>query len=373
MAKTFKRIAPHLYKRQYQISGGDWSTRYYGLFVDWKGKRRVFPLGSDLKTAREELKVLEARNIRKEDFDKDKTQGLTLFPWIQRFLSVKASKKSLKKDRVSCERIKAFFGDRPLDSILTSEIEAYKQKRMGELDRFKRTPQAATINRELACLRSILILAAKDGIIEKVPYVKLLEEKNTRSRVATQQEFEALGKVSPPHLQEILICLWDTGMRKAEALNLTWDRVDLRQDFIKLLGTGTKTGEGRLIPISPRLKAMLKRIREREKVGKVVKLTERVFLFKRKPLARFDRAFKTACKKSGIEGLWVHDLRASFATRKISEGFDRDWVKMITGHRTDHVFRRYNRPSPEALRSVVAKDVNEVLTQQRGSDSSVRK
>ena len=149
--------------------------------------------------------------------------------------------------------------------------------------------------------------------------------------------------------------------------------MDLRQDFIKLLGTGTKTGEGRLIPISPRLKAMLKRMLEREKVGKVVELTERVFLFKRKPFARFDRAFKTACKKVGIQGLWGHDLRASFATRKISEGFDRDWVKMITGHRTDHVFRRYNRPSPEALRSVVAKDVNEVLTQQRGSDSRVRK
>lgn len=70
-----------------------------------------------------------------------------------------------------------------------------------EVDRFKRTPQAATINRELACLRSILILAAKDGIIEKVPYVKLLEEKNTRSRVATQQELKALLKVSLPHLQ----------------------------------------------------------------------------------------------------------------------------------------------------------------------------
>ena len=34
-----------------------------------KKKRRTFPVGSDLKTAREECKVLEARNIRKENFD----------------------------------------------------------------------------------------------------------------------------------------------------------------------------------------------------------------------------------------------------------------------------------------------------------------
>ena len=91
-------------------------------------------VGSDLKTAREELRVLQARNIRKEDFDKDKARGLTLFSWIDRFLHVKASKRSLTKDKVSAERIKTFFGDRPLDSILTSEIEAYKQKRLGEID-----------------------------------------------------------------------------------------------------------------------------------------------------------------------------------------------------------------------------------------------
>ena len=71
MGQTFERVERHLYKRQYQTVSGDWSTIFYARFTDWKGKRRIFPLGSDLKTAREELKVLEARNIRREDFDKD--------------------------------------------------------------------------------------------------------------------------------------------------------------------------------------------------------------------------------------------------------------------------------------------------------------
>ncbi len=97
-------------------------------------------------------------------------------------------------------------------------------------------------------------------------------------------------------------------------------------------------------------------------------LTDRVFLFRGKPISRIDRSWETACRNAGIEGLWVHDLRATFATRKIVEGFDRDWVKMITGHKTDHVFRRYNRPSPENLKAVVAQDfVPMVFTQRKTS------
>ena len=61
MKAQMKRIAKNLYKRQYQIANGGWSTNYYGAFKDWTGKRRTFPLGDDLKTAKDELAVLKAR------------------------------------------------------------------------------------------------------------------------------------------------------------------------------------------------------------------------------------------------------------------------------------------------------------------------
>jgi hypothetical protein len=65
MNQTVERIEKHLYRRQYQTAGGEWSTLHYvrvqGLegqgFKDWKGKQRAFPLGSELKTARDELNL----------------------------------------------------------------------------------------------------------------------------------------------------------------------------------------------------------------------------------------------------------------------------------------------------------------------------
>jgi hypothetical protein len=49
-------------------------------------------------------------------------------------------------------------------------------------------------------------------------------------------------------------------------------------------------------------------------------------------------------------------IQATFATRKIVEGFDRDWVKMITGHNMGNVSKRYDRPSLESLRRVLSRD-----------------
>ena len=95
MNQKFERIEKHLYLRQYQTAGGEWSTLYYVRFKDWKGKHRAFPVGSELKTAREELTVYEARNIRRENFDLDKKkpdpepERLTIARYMPRFLETK--------------------------------------------------------------------------------------------------------------------------------------------------------------------------------------------------------------------------------------------------------------------------------------------
>lgn len=95
MKDQFKRIERHLYKRHYLTGKGDWSTLHYGIFVDWKGKRRRFPLGGELRAAREQLKILEADNVKRKDFDLEKkekqkaaTAGMTVAEWLDRYLGL---------------------------------------------------------------------------------------------------------------------------------------------------------------------------------------------------------------------------------------------------------------------------------------------
>ncbi len=47
-------------------------------------------------------------------------------------------------------------------------------------------------------------------------------------------------------------------MRLGEILHLTWDRVDLKANVIRLKAEDTKTNDGRLVPLTPELTALLK-------------------------------------------------------------------------------------------------------------------
>ena len=69
-------------------------------------------------------------------------------------------------------------------------------------------------------------------------------------------------------------------MRQGEILKLTWDKVDLERNFIRLPGTDTKNGSKRRIPIHPRVREMLLNLPRGLH-------TNRVFLSKGKPVNIF--------------------------------------------------------------------------------------
>jgi integrase len=108
----------------------------------------------------------------------------------------------------------------------------------------------------------MLRIAEEEGIVEKVPRVKLYKPDNGRERVLSEEEYLRLLTVSPVHLQRIIICAYETGIRSGEIQYLTWPRVDLKAGLIRLEGKDTKTGAGRAVPISSALRGVLEDIRK---------------------------------------------------------------------------------------------------------------
>lgn len=48
---------------------------------------------------------------------------------------------------------------------------------------------AKSLNGSADPQRSLLVLAARDGLIDRIPYVELFEENNERDRIATPKNF----------------------------------------------------------------------------------------------------------------------------------------------------------------------------------------
>ena len=374
------RVEKHLYERRYQTATNEWSRSYYVRLKDWKGVRRVWPAGNNLKTARAKRAEYEHRNALKEDFDRDKIKGLTFAKWAATYLEKYAQhKRSVAEDRRHVEALSACFGnlaltdftrrsfsfdDRvasycfgnlALTDFTRAHVEAFKQVRKERLS-YKGTPVSdAYCNRELATLRHMLRLAVEEGIIASAPIVRLHKEEGGRERTLSPEEYQRLLAVAPVHLRRIITCAYETGMRAGEIKKLSWDKVDFKTGFIRLAADDTKTSEKRAIPISATLRETLEEIRKEQREGKVAPIGGHVFTWGGRVMSEgWKRAFHTACQKAELDGFRFHDLRHTFVTRKVREGWDYKRIMSISGHKTFAVFQWYNNPSEDDLKEVVA-------------------
>ncbi len=130
---------------------------------------------------------------------------------------------------------------------------------------------------------------------------------------------------------------YQTGMKRGEILNLTWDRVDLKTAFIRLKPEDTKLAEARTVPLTADLTARLKDL------YKVRYLYEpHVFLVDGKSVQSVKTAFNAACRRAGIEGFHFHAFRHPAATSMRRGGIDHLTIMKVTGYKTLEVFKRYN-------------------------------
>jgi integrase len=190
--------------------------------------------------------------------------------------------------------------ERLLKNINPAMVEANKQTRLNEPS--GGTPQhltkPATVNRELACLKTIFSKAVKNGKAEKNPTqgVKMLKKNNERDRVLSPEEYARLLAHCPAYLKPVVKLAYYTGMRQGEILSLTWSQVDLREGIIELRPEDTKTNEGRLVPFNGELREMFRALPRNLPAA-------RVFTRNGKPIASIREVFEAACRRAEIEGL----------------------------------------------------------------------
>lgn len=140
----------------------------------------------------------------------------------------------------------------------------------------------------------------------------------------------------------------NTGLRRKELFQLTWENVDLknRQLFIP----ETKTCRSRYIPMNETVYNELKALQPKDKRQGLV------FVNPKTGIAFVDirRAFYGACRRAGIKEFLLLDLRRTFATRLLEAGADIITVQHLLGHTSVTTTQIYTMTNKEQKRHAVS-------------------
>ncbi len=260
-----------------------------------------------------------------------------------------ARKKSHRRDLVSVKALRAFFGARPLESLTPNLVEDYLAFRKKKAEERGRSLKGSTLNREMACLKTIVRRALINRQIDRNPVEGLrMFRETSRNRTLTSEEFQRLLDHCSPHYQPVVQLAYDTGMRRGEITGLKWDQVDLKAGVITLKSEDTKTQEQREIPLDEGLKDLF------QKIPKVLG-SPFVFNFRGHGLKDPKTAFLRACQRAKISDFRFHDLRHCAVTNFRKAGVSDSTIMSISGHKTYAVFRKYDRIDREDRLDALAK------------------
>lgn len=254
--------------------------------------------------------------------------------------SRRPSPSSLAKMRPIVEH----FQHRQLDQVTQDTIDGY-------LRVLHARSAPATITRVVITpVVAVLRFAAKRGWCDLPAFDRPKVPPRAAVRWLTRDEADRLVAACAPHLAPLVTFLLHTGARLGEALGLQWAQVDLQARRVAFLDT--KNGTHRGVPLNDAAWLALANLPLRQ--GHVF-LTPAGAPYYGSALggSPIKTAFRGACRRAGIDGLRVHDLRHTFASWLVMSGAPLRTVAELLGHRSLAMVHRYSHLSPDHLRDAV--------------------
>lgn len=327
--------------------GPDYYIRYKVDGRDIKEK-----VGPSLLKARRALESRRGEIVQGKFKLEEIRPGKTLKEFAEEYLEyAREHKKSWKSDRQRLGHLVRHFGDIPLRKITQWHVKKYQSDRSKEsYPDTGKSPSGATINREIACLRTMLGLAVKWRFADGNPAkggkegVKFFPEYR-RERYLTEEELNSLLSVCSPRLKAIILTAFLTGQRKSVVLGLKWRNVDLKNCTIRIESKDAKNNEPNVIPFDPMLTEILEEVK--------INASEYVFpspIKKESPVKDIRTALNNALTKAGLansknpkageENVVFHTFRHSFSSHHMMQGTDPDTLKELGGWKSNE-YQRY--------------------------------
>jgi integrase/recombinase XerD len=223
----------------------------------------------------------------------------------------------------------------------------------------------ATINRKAACLRSFYRHLRREELVSDDPTAALSPPAKSRklpqvlSYAEVKRLIESAAGAEPIALRDraLLEVMYGCGLRASEAVGLEVSDADLRRNFVRPHGKGSKE---RIVPLGREAAAAVSRYLRNGRPDLVGSRPEaKLFVnFRGGPLTRqgLYKIIQRHAKAAGLEGkMSPHTLRHTFATHLLSGGCDLRSVQEMLGHADVSTTQLYTHLSGERIKEVYFK------------------
>ncbi len=218
-----------------------------------------------------------------------------------------------------------------------------------------------TINRKISSLTAFYQFLRRVGDVDANP-LKTISRLKQPHRIVEALRWEEIERVLDPGLysgdysgileRTLLTTLYYTGMRRQEIIDLPFEKVDLGQNLMRVVG---KRKKERLIPVHAHLATILQSfVKVRNQIhgnqGGTFFLTEKGASLT--PNLVYERVNYYLSMATSIDVKSPHLLRHTFATHLLNNGAELNTIKELLGHANLSATEVYTHNSIEKLKSV---------------------
>tara|TARA_R110001592_G_scaffold56243_1_gene171468 strand:- start:24 stop:626 length:603 start_codon:yes stop_codon:yes gene_type:complete len=173
-------------------------------------------------------------------------------------------------------------------------------------------------------------------------------------------EQDRLMSYLPKHLKPMILYKINTGCRKQEVVQLTWDMeyeiAGSDQVMFKLPASLTKNGIARVVAINREARLAIESVRGQH--------DEYVFTYRGHPVTKINNSgWKSARLKANLRQVRVHDLRHTFGSRLRAADVSFEDRQDLLGHKSNNITTDYSAAEMENL----IKAANMICTDEDGS------
>lgn len=316
-------------------------TRLRGQFAltfDKDGRRHRYTLNTD--DAREAHRIAPALYA-----ELTRPNGRTVTDLWEAYRADKSAKSIATTMSYTGKAILPHFGHRDGEAVTKGECQSYiaARRKLGRSD--------GAIHTELGHLRTVLVWAQKNRLINHAPEIDRPQKPDPKDRHLTRDEAQRmLAAATLPHIKLSIHLMLATAARISAILELTWDRVDFKRRLIHLVDPEVKIKrKGRAtVPINDTLLAALQEARKGA-------LSDYVVEWSGERVKSIRKGIATASEKAGLADVSPHVFRHTAAVWLAEAGVPMTEIAQYLGHSNPSVtYRVYAKYSPDHLRKAAS-------------------